>query len=146
MHMEQRLSLVTLGVADLDRSRAFYEGVLGWKVAAGPPGVVFFDLNGVVLALFPHAELAQDMMLAKPTLSGGYEGFSLAHNLRSEQDVDALFAHLRRHGVPIVKPPQRAEWGGYSGYFADPDGHKWELAYNPYWTVESDGRIRMGAA
>jgi catechol 2,3-dioxygenase-like lactoylglutathione lyase family enzyme len=144
--MEQRLSLVTLGVADLARSRAFYEGVLGWKVAASPPGVVFFDLNGVVLALFPHADLAQDMMLAKPTLSGGYEGCALAHNLRSEQEVDALFAHLKSHGVAIVKPPQRAEWGGYSGYFADPDGHKWELAYNPHWSVESDGRIRMSTA
>ena len=143
--MEQRLSLVTLGVADLPRARAFYEGVLGWKVAASPPGVVFFDLDGMVLALFPHADLAQDMMLGKPTLSGGYEGFSLAQNLRSEHEVDALFAHLRHHGSAIVKPPQRTEWGGYAGYFADPDGHKWEVAYNPYWTILADGRIRMSA-
>jgi len=139
--MEQRLSLVTLGVADLDRALAFYEGVLGWTAAQRLPGIVFFDLGGLVFALFPHAELARDMHQAPPIASGGYEGFALAHNLRSEQEVDALFAHLRQHGATIVKPPQKAEWGGYSGYFADPDGHQWEVAYNPFWTVRSDGRI-----
>jgi catechol 2,3-dioxygenase-like lactoylglutathione lyase family enzyme len=144
--MERRLSLVTLGVADLQRARAFYEGVLGWPVAASPPGVVFFDLNGVVLALFPHVDLAQDMMLASPTLGGGYEGFTLAHNLRSAQEVDELFAHLASHGVTIVKRPKRTDWGGYSGYFADPDGHKWEVAHNPFWTVRDDGRIDMRAS
>ena len=141
--MEPRVSLITLGVADLERAVAFYEGVLGWKVAEHPPGVAFFDLGGLVFALFPHAELAQDMRLAQPITCGGYEGFSLAHNLRSEQEVNALFEHLERHGATIVKPPQKAEWGGYSGYFADPDGHKWEVAYNPYWTVGADGRISL---
>jgi len=141
--MEPRLSLVTLGVADLARAVAFYQGVLGWKVAASPPGITFFDLGGLVLALFPHADLVQDMRLAQPVTSGGYEGFALAHNLRSLQEVDALFAHLKRHGATIIKPPHKAEWGGYSGYFADPDGHKWEVAYNPFWTVGSDGRITM---
>jgi catechol 2,3-dioxygenase-like lactoylglutathione lyase family enzyme len=142
--MDQRVSLVTLGVADFARAKACYEDVLGWRAQPSPPGVVFFDLSGVVLALFPHADLAQDMMLAKPTLSGGYEGFTLAHNLRSTQEVDELFTHLARHGVTIVKPPQRTDWGGYSGYFADPDGHKWEVAHNPFWTVRDDGRIDMG--
>jgi len=141
--MEPRLSLVTLGVAELARAVAFYRDVLGWKVAASPPGITFFDLGGLVLALFPHAELAQDMGLSAPAASGGYEGFALAHNLRSVQEVDALFVHLKRHGATIVKPPHKAEWGGYSGYFADPDGHKWEAAYNPFWTVGSDGRITM---
>ncbi|HEY6513107.1 MAG TPA: VOC family protein [Burkholderiaceae bacterium] len=141
--MEQRLSLVTLGVANLDRALAFYEGVLGWTPAERLPGVVFFDLGGLVFSLFPHTELARDMQLAQPITSGGYEGIALAHNLRSEQEVDALFVHLQRHGTTIVKPPQKAEWGGYSGYFADPDGHRWEVAYNPYWTVRSDGRIAL---
>jgi uncharacterized protein len=140
--MEQRLSLVTLGVADLARALAFYEGVLGWKPAQRLPGITFFDLNGLVFALYPHADLAQDMRAA-PAATGGYEGFTLAHNLRSEQEVDALFAHLKSRGITIVKPPQKAEWGGYSGYFADPDGHKWEVAYNPFWTVRDDGGITL---
>ena len=141
--MEQRVSLITLGVSDLGRAVAFYEQVLGWSVAQHPPGVAFFDLGGVVLALFPHADLAQDMRLAQPVLSGGYEGFALAHNLRSEQEVDALFARLRQHGATIVKAPHKTDWGGYSGYFADPDGHKWEVAHNPHWTVRPDGRIAL---
>jgi len=141
--MEPRLSLVTLGVADLARAVAFYQQVLGWKVAASPPGIAFFDLGGLVLALYPHADLAHDMLTTQPASEGAYEGFALAHNLRSSQEVDEQFAHLKRHGATIVKPPRKAEWGGYSGYFADPDGHKWELAYNPFWTVRSDGRIAM---
>lgn len=142
--MEPRVSLITLGVADLARALAFYEGVLGWKAAARLPGIAFFDLGGLAFALYPHADLAHDM-LAEPAPGGGYEGFTLAHNLRSVQEVDALFAALKRQGATIVKPPQQAEWGGYSGYFADPDGHKWEVAYNPYWTVLADGRISLTA-
>ncbi|MBE7417019.1 MAG: VOC family protein [Ideonella sp.] len=141
--MEPRVSLITLGVADLARAVAFYESVLGWKVAAHPPGVAFFDLGGLVFALYPHADLAHDMGLAEPARGGGYEGFALAHNLRSEHEVDALFAHLQRQGATIVKPPQKAQWGGYSGYFADPDGHRWEVAHNPFWTVGADGRIAL---
>jgi len=141
--MEPRLSLITLGVADLARAVAFYQQVLGWRNEPGPPGIAFFDLGGLVLALYPHADLAKDMRLGEPSVTDGYEGFALAHNLRSRQEVDDLFLHLERHGAPIVKPPHQAEWGGYSGYFADPDGHKWEVAYNPYWTVRADGRITM---
>jgi len=141
--MEPRLSLVTLGVADLQRAVAFYEGVLGWKVAQHPPGVAFFDLGGLVFGLFAHADLARDMGVVAPGTRDSYEGFSLAHNLRSAQEVDALFSHLERHGATIVKPPQKAEWGGYSGYFADPDGHAWEVAYNPYWSVGADGRVSL---
>jgi len=141
--MEPRLSLVTLGVADLARAVDFYQQVLGWKVAASPPGIAFIDLGGLVLALYPHADLAHDMLTAPSATGSAYEGFALAHNLRSRQEVDEQFAHLKRHGATIVKPPQQAEWGGYSGYFADPDGHNWELAYNPFWTVHPDGRIAM---
>ena len=140
--MEQRLSLVTLGVADLARSVAFYEKVVGWKAASSPPGVAFFDLNGVVFSLFPHEELAKDMNIAAGA-KGGYEGFSLAYNARSQEEVDSVFARLKKNGATIVKAPETAFWGGYSGYFSDPDGHYWEVAYNPYWTVGRDGRISM---
>jgi hypothetical protein len=141
--MEPRISLVTLGVADLARAVAFYESVLGWNVAASPPGIAVFELGGLVFALYPHEDLAHDMGLEWPIGSGGYEGFALAHNLPSAREVDALFEHLQRHGTTIVKPPRQAEWGGYSGDFADPDGHKWEVAYNPFWSIRSDGRITL---
>jgi catechol 2,3-dioxygenase-like lactoylglutathione lyase family enzyme len=141
--MEQRLSLITLGVADLPRAVAFYERVLGWKAASKQTGVAFFDLNGVVFSLYPHDDLAKDMGAA-PGALGAYPGGALAHNVGSQAEVDALFAHLKKNGATIVKEPEKAFWGGYSGYFADPDGHRWEVAYNPYWTIREDGRISMG--
>lgn len=140
--MEQRLSLVTLGVADLASAQAFYEQVVGWKAAPSPPGVVFFDLNGVVFSLFPHEELEKDMN-AVPGSGRVSRGFALAYNARSREEVDAIFARLKGHGANIVKAPEIAFWGGYSGYFADPDGHRWEVAFNPYWTILPDGRISM---
>ena len=141
--MEQRLSLITLGVADLARAKSFYENVVGWQPAPSPPEIAFFDLGGVIFSLFPDGELAKDY--------GGeanrttYQGFALAHNVRSADEVEALFARLRAKGADIVKEPQKAFWGGYSGYFADPDGHKWEIAFNPYWTILEDGRISLQA-
>lgn len=140
--MEQRISLITLGVADLQRAMDFYQRVVGWKPEAGPPGVVFFDLNGVVFALWPHNELAKDMGVAADS-APAYRGYALAHNARSEEEVDAIFARLQKNGANIVKQPQKAFWGGYSGYFSDPDGHTWEIAYNPYWTIPGDGRVSM---
>jgi catechol 2,3-dioxygenase-like lactoylglutathione lyase family enzyme len=140
--MEQRLSLVTLGVADLARARAFYEQVIGWKAVESPPGVVFFDLGGLVFSLFPHEELEKDMHAA-PGSGGISRGFALAYNARSKEEVDAIFASLKAGGANIVKAPENVFWGGYSGYFADPDGHKWEVAWNPYWTVLPDGRVSM---
>ena len=143
--MEPRLSLVTLGVADLPRAIAFYESVVGWKAAPSPPEIAFFDLNGIVFSLFPHDDLAKDFGGANGG-SEGYQGFALAHNARSPEEVDAIFARLKANGANIVKKPQKAPWGGYSGYFADPDGHKWEVAFNPYWTIQGDGRIVMKAS
>jgi len=140
--MEQRLSLITLGVADLQRAVDFYERVVGWKTEASPPGVVFFDLNGVVFALWPHDELAQDMGMAGDNLST-YRGYSLAHNVRNEAEVDEIFARLKSHGASILKQPHKTFWGGYSGYFADPDGHSWEIAHNPFWRITNDGRVSM---
>lgn len=140
--MEQRISLVTLGVADLPRAVAFYESVLGWKAESSPPGVGFFDLNGVVIALWPHEELAKDMgMTADPIPV--YRGYSLAHNVRSEAEVDEIFARLKENGVTILKEPQKAFWGGYSGYFSDPHGHTWEIAHNSFWTICPDGHVSI---
>ena len=147
MAMEQRVSMITLGVADLERARAFYEGVIGWAAAPGPLGIAFFDLGGIVFSLYPHDDLARDIKATDGAAgiggAGDYRGFALAHNVRSEDDVDAIFSRLEEAGATIVKPPERAFWGGYSGYFADPDGHVWEIAHNPHWTIESDGRISM---
>ena len=140
--MEQRISLITLGVADLPRAVAFYEDAVGWKPEPGPPGVVFFDLNGVVFALWPHDDLAKDMGVAADTVPA-YRGYALAHNVRSESEVDAIFTQLETKGARIVKQPQKTFWGGYSGYFSDPDGHTWEIAHNPFWTIRKDGRVSM---
>ena len=140
--MEKALSLITLGVRDLKVSRRFYVDTLGWQPMAEPEGVVFFDIGGLILALFPHAELAKDASLPLgPGVSEPYHGFSLALNRNSEAEVDRLFAELRAKNVTILKQPQRVFWGGYSGYFADPDGHAWEVAYNPHWSVGKNGRI-----
>lgn len=140
--MEQRISLITLGVSDLQRAVTFYERVLGWKAAPSPPEIAFFDLNGVVFSLYQHDDLAKDMQSVPGDVSI-YQGFALAHNVQCKEDVDSIFALLKKNGATIVKEPQEAFWGGYSGYFSDPDGHKWEVAFNPYWTIQKDGRISM---
>lgn len=140
--MEQRISLITLGVADLQRAVDFYERIVGWKAEASPPGVIFFDLNGVVFALWPHDELAKDMGMTADRVPV-YRGYSLAHNVRSEVEVDEIFARLKSHGATILKEPHKTFWGGYSGYFSDSDGHTWEIAHNPFWTIKMDGRVSM---
>lgn len=140
--MEQRLSLLTLGVSDLRKAVQFYEGVLGWKKADGPDGVAFFQAGGVIFGLFPHEELAKDMKISAATLSP-YRGFTLAYNARNEAEVDRIFADLKAKGVKILKAPEKVFWGGYSGYFADIDGHHWEVAFNPFWTIGDDGRMSM---
>ena len=142
--MEQRVSMITLGVTDLGRAKAFYEDVVGWKAAPGPPGIAFFDLGGLVFSLYPQVDLAKDR---NATLddggSTGSQSFALAHNARSKEEVDSIFAQLKDKGATIVKQPEEVFWGGYSGYFSDPDGHCWEVAYNPYWTIGEDGRVSM---
>ena len=141
--MEQRISMITLGVADLERAVAFYEDVVGWKAAPGPPGIAFFDLGGVVFSLYPHDDLAKDRGAVADRARDGYESFALAHNVRAKEDVDAIFARLRDNGATILKEPEQVFWGGYSGYFSDPDGHAWEVAHNPHWTIQADGRVSM---
>ena len=142
--MEKRLTLITLGVSDLARATRFYEEVVGWRKAEGPEGVSFFDLDGLIVALWPHGELAKDITIAEEALPR-YRGFSLAYNARSREEVDRIFADLKLKGATIVKPPQQVFWGGYAGYFADIDGHHWEVAFNPLWTVRADGRLSMTA-
>ncbi|MBK8335298.1 MAG: VOC family protein [Sterolibacteriaceae bacterium] len=133
--MEPRLSLVTLGVADLGRSIAFYRDGLGLPLRPESAGdVAFFGLAGVWLALYPRAALAEDA-LSTPEGSG-FRGFTLAHNVRSEAEVDALLVQACAAGATPVKPAQKTFWGGYSGYFADPDGFLWEIAHNPHFWIE----------
>ena len=129
--MEPRLSLVTLGVRDLERATRFYRDVLELPMLPSPPGISFFELGKTWLSLYPRDELAADAQV--PDDGRGFHGFTLAHNLRSPDEVDALFAEVERGGARVVKRPQRTEWGGYSSYFADPEGFLWELAWNPHF-------------
>jgi len=138
--MDQRLSLVTLGVDDLARARAFYEEGLGWRAADAPEGVVFYQLPGMAFALWSRSELAAD---ARTPVDGSFSGISLACNQRTEDDVDRVLAQAEAAGARILKPGVRAEWGGYSGYFADPDGHVWEVAFNPGWALADDGTVTV---
>jgi catechol 2,3-dioxygenase-like lactoylglutathione lyase family enzyme len=138
--MEQRLSLVTLGVSDLVRARAFYEA-LGWRTQAeADADVVFFQAGGMVLALWSRSSLAEDSCTAD---AGGWGGVTLAHNVASPQEVDAVLAEAERAGATIGRGGAETFWGGYSGVFLDPDGHPWEVAHNPFWTLAEDGSIRL---
>jgi uncharacterized protein len=142
--MEQRLSLVTLGVADIERARRFYEDGLGWRRGNQHEEVVFFQLGGMVLALWGRSALAQDARL--PEAGGGFGGIALAYNTRSREEVDAVLAEAEAAGGRILKPAADTFWGGYAGYFADPDGHPWEVAWNPDWTLAEDGSVRLARA
>ncbi len=138
--MEQRVSLITLGVRDLLRARGFYEA-LGWTSRAAPgDDVVFFQAGGMVVALWGRDKLAEDSGV---TDGGGWGGVTLAYNARSREEVDAVLAEAAAAGATILKPAQDVFWGGYSGYFADPDGHPWEVAWNPHWTLGDDGSVRL---
>jgi hypothetical protein len=140
--MEQRLSLVTLGVADLERSRRFYEDGLGWRRGNAHAEVVFFQLGGIVLALFARTALAADAGLA--AAGSGFGGIVLAYNARSREEVDTVLGQAKAAGARILKPAAETFWGGYSGYFADLDGHPWEVAHNPFWTLDAEGRVSLG--
>jgi catechol 2,3-dioxygenase-like lactoylglutathione lyase family enzyme len=137
--MEQRLSLVTLGVSDLARARAFYEG-LGWRVGNDPEDVVFFQAGRMIVALWSRERLAEDSGVEDP---GGWGGVTLAHNVRSPGEVDAVIEQARAAGARIAREPAETFWGGYSGIFVDPDGHPWEIAHNPGWTLAADGSVAL---
>jgi catechol 2,3-dioxygenase-like lactoylglutathione lyase family enzyme len=142
--LEQRLSLVTLGVADMTRAREFYGQTLGWTPFFEMDDIALFDMGGLVFGLFVHKGLSEDMKRNLIAAPEAYRGFALAHNVRSEADVDEAFARLKAAGAAILKEPERAEWGGHSGYFADPDGHPWEIAFTPTWRIGADGRLQLG--
>jgi predicted lactoylglutathione lyase len=134
--VEQRVSLITLGVGDLGRARAFYEA-LGWKTGAAPADdVAFFQAGGMVVALWDRAQLAEDSTMED---GGGWGGVTLAYNVRSPAEVDAVIEEARAAGATIGREGAPTSWGGYSGLFVDPEGHPWEVAHNPHWGLAEDG-------
>jgi predicted lactoylglutathione lyase len=138
--MDQRLSLITLGTSDLGRARRFYEG-LGWSSGAEEgDDVIFFQTGCMVVALWDRAELAEDSAVTDP---GGWGGVTLAYNTRSTDEVDQVIEEARKAGGTIGREPAETFWGGYSGVFIDPDGHPWEVAHNPRWTIEEDGSTTL---
>ena len=138
--MEQRVSLVTLGVRDLPRARAFYEA-LGWRTRAAPEDeVVFFQAGGSIVALWSRSGLGEDSGVVD---AGGWGGVTLAHNVRSPAEVDAVLAEAEAAGATIARRGAETFWGGYSGVFLDPDGHPWEVAHNPHWSLEPDGSVQL---
>lgn len=139
--MQQRISLVTLAVADLGRSRRFYGEGLGWKAAFHSDEVVFFQTGGSVLALYGRADLARDAQVPPERLGPG--GVVLAHNVRAREEVDVVLAEAAAAGAVLLASGSETAWGGYVGYFADPDGHLWEVAWNPHWPLEADGSVRV---
>ena len=142
--MEPRLTLVTLGVADVTRARAFYEALgLVASRAASSDSVAFFPMGGVVLGLYGRAALAADAGVADTP--AGFSAVTLAHNVRSDAEVDRLIGRAVAAGGRLVKPGQKVFWGGYSGYVADPDGHLWEIAHNPVLPLDADGAMRLPA-
>ena len=139
--MEPRLSLVTLGVADLALARAFYEG-LGWtRRVQGAEGVAFYQLGPLALSLYPRTDLAADAGV--PAEGSGFRGFSLAHNVGSRAEVDIVVARAAAAGGAVVAPPSEKSWGGYSGYVADPDGTLWEIAWNPLFPLDASGSLTL---
>jgi uncharacterized protein len=139
--MEPRISLITLGVANLARSRAFYER-LGFRASsASSDAVVFFQAGGMALALYPRTDLAKDAHLSAE--GSGFCGIALAYNARSRDEVDRVLAEAAAAGAAILKPAEQAFWGGYSGYFADPDGFPWEVAWNPGFKLAADGSLSL---
>jgi uncharacterized protein len=141
--VDQRVSVITLGVADLGRARDFY-AAMGWRPTGGPPAedVAFFQAGGMVVALWGRAQLAEDSAVRD---SGGWGGVTLAYNAGSRAAVDAVIEEARAAGGVIGREPATTFWGGYSGVFIDPDGHPWEVAHNPGWDLRADGTISLGS-
>lgn len=139
----QRVTLITLGVEDLDRSQAFY-AALGWTPKEALEEVVFYQMNGLVLGLFGKQSLAADQ--GRPDAALGTGAITLAQNFLTMAEVDAAFATALAAGATALKTPEKVFWGGYSGYFADPDGHVWELAMNPFWPLSDDGSLTLSDA
>lgn len=142
--MQARVSFITLGVGDVGRSRRFYEALGFTASPASQDAITFFDLGGIVLSLFGRTALAEDVGV--PVSEPGFSGISLAHNVNSESEVDEVLREAVAAGAKLLKPGQKVFWGGYSGYFADPDGHLWEVAHNPFVSLDANGRIILEAS
>ncbi len=139
---EPRVSVITLGVDDVARARAFYEKGLGWKVSsASQDDIAFFQVGGLAFALYPRGELARDAGVSAQ--GTGFRGITLAHNVREASGVERLLAIAEAAGATTVKPAREAFWGGRTGYFADPDGHLWEIAWNPHFRLAPDGAFEL---
>jgi len=136
--MEQRLTMIGLGVSDLSVSADFYENKFGWtKTKSSNDDIIFYQLNGMLLSLYPKEKLAADATVEPD--GEGFRGFTLAYNCRSKAEVDDVFADLKQKGVQTIKPAEEVFWGGYSGYIADPDGNLWEIAFNPFFELDVAG-------
>lgn len=143
MKLDPRISCITLGVQDVERARRFYEK-LGWKPGGmGDEKVCFFQLNGLVLALFDGQALAEDAGRKEDDTCEGFRGMALAYNVRTQEEVAQILALAEESGGKILKPAQKAFWGGHYGYFADPDDHVWEVAFNPIWPLDDKGNISL---
>lgn len=138
--MDPRINVITLGVRDLASSLAFYRDGLGWRTLV-QGDIAFIPLNGIICALYPREKLAEDATV--PPQGDGFPGFTLAYNARDEAEADAILELVKKLGARIVKPAAKTFWGGYGGYFSDPDGFLWEVAYNPFWDFDEIGNIRM---
>jgi uncharacterized protein len=138
--MEPKINLVTLGVADFSRSLAFYRDGLGWK-AKVQGDIAFFQMNSVIFSIYPRAALAKDANVPEEKMRGS--GMVLAYNTENEKEVDEIIKNAEKIGAKIVQPPSKAEWGGYHGYFSDPDGYLWEIAYNPFWKLDEKGNVLL---
>ncbi len=136
--MQQQISLITLGVADLGRSRRFYGEGFGWKPVFETPGIIFYQMNGMVLGLWPTSDLEEDMQRPGLVRPGA---FALAHNVATKEDVQPVLDRLAAAGGRILRPADAPLHGGFRGYVADPDDHAWEIAWNPSWAIAEDGRI-----
>lgn len=138
--MRQKLTLVTLGVSNLARAVDFYEVGLGWKrAAASQDDLVLFSLGGIVLGLYSRQHLADDATVSAE--GSGFSGITLSYNAKDQHEVDHVMRQVQSLGATIVKPPQKAFWGGYNGYFRDLDGHLFEVAYNPFWEMDANGNV-----
>ena len=140
--MRQKLNLITLGTDEFEKSLNFYEKGLGWKKSdKSLDGLALFDLGGIILALHPRKDLAEDTTL--PYQSSSFSGLTISHNTRSEKEVDEILEKVAALGATIVKPAQKVYWGGYSGYFKDLDGHLFEVAFNPFWELDENDNVNL---
>jgi uncharacterized protein len=141
--MEQRISLITLGVKSLEASKKFYAEGFGWKPAFESKEIIFFQTSGMIFALFPREELAADFQ--GDAAEFGRAAMALAYNVRAKNEVNPLIERAVAAGAKLLKPAKEAVWGGYSGYFSDPDGFAWEIAWNPHWQIAADGSVKLGS-